>query len=220
MPSDQSLIFPVGHYVGAFYPGVGAALSHHSVRIGNNSYKLNDDQELGVWALAHGVPGQVNPATPWGRPAITAAADPDKVVDVDATLDALLEREMLVEVAPGSGDAVTFARELRLRALLAGTGNDEQYPGMYGIGTLAGQPVVVVPAELFELWEWGPVFDNLWHACQLFAQAARETERLGTSGDGSPPATDPEVVLDGFLPNLHVLLAHGAAYLDEAAAEE
>lgn len=217
MPSD-SLIFPVGHYVGAFYPAVDAQLSHHSVRVGSNSYKLNNDKELGVWALAHGVPGEVSPARRWGRAAIAESADPEKLADVEATLDALLEREMLVEVEPGGGDAVSFAKDVRLRALLVGTGNDEQYPGMYGIGPLAAQAIVVVPAELFELWEWAPGFDNLWDACQLFAQAGRES--AATAPDGAVAPTDPEVILDGFLPNLHVLLAHGAAYLDEAAEEE
>ncbi len=208
--SDQALIFPVGHYLGPFYPGAGAELRHHGVRIGTNLYRLDTDQELAVWGFAHGVAGQFGPPTRWTRAAVESAHGGG--AETAATLDRLLERELVVEVMPGTPDAAEFAGDVRLRALLMGTGHSAQHPGFYGIGPLPNETAVLVPAELFELWEWGPGFDDLWAACELFAAVNRDAGAT----DASRPA-EPAAVLDALLPQLHVLLAAGAAYLDEAA---
>ena len=37
--NSEPLVFPVGHYLGPFYPGENAPLKHHIVRVGVN-YKL------------------------------------------------------------------------------------------------------------------------------------------------------------------------------------
>jgi hypothetical protein len=203
------MLFPVGHYLGAFYPGAGAPLSHHCVRIGPDVYRLDSEEEVAVWALAHGLTSQLGGQAPWTRGSV-AAVSPLGAGETAAVVDKLLAREVLVEVAPGTAEAFDFATDVRLRALLRGTGNSLQYPTQYGIGHVA-EPLVLVPSELLELWTWGPAFDDLWSACTLFANANRE------SSDAATRPTAPDEVLATLMRQMHLLLAAGAAYLDEAA---
>ncbi|HZX03844.1 hypothetical protein [Kribbella sp.] len=194
---STALIFPVGHYLGANHPG-----GEHLVRIGWRQCALGAGDELAVWALAHGVPGRSGEA-PWTRTSIEAVAQAGGITRPAATIDQLLERDLLIEVTPGTADAVEFARACRIGSLLVGSG--VQPNGDYGLGAVPANPSAGVDGFAYELWTWGHAFDSLWDACELFASTEAD------SGEAS--AQD---VLDRVLPATQQLLAGGAAYLDES----
>lgn len=208
-------IFPVGHYLGAHYPHAGADLDFHVVRIGWEIYRLDGNEQFGVWALAHGVPEQDgDEMAPWTRPALEGAARATGMPGVPAIVDGLMAKDMIVEVTPGTPDAVEFARVSRIRSLLVGLGNSADDPFHYGIGIADAEPILRVPAFTYELWKWGHACDSLWHACHVLAQAGRAVD------PANPEFTDPERVLTRCWPAIQVLIAHGAAYLDEAREED
>lgn len=210
----QPLIFPVGHYVGAHYPRAGAELDFHVVRIGWEIYSLEGDEQFAVWALAHGVPGpDGDDILPWTRFTLEGAARASGVPVVPAVVDDLLAKDLIVEVTPGSSDAVEFAQVCRVRSLLIGLGNSADDPSHYGIGVADGNPIVQVPTFTYELWSWGHTCDSLWHTCQVLAQSGRQV------APGNAELTDPERVLARCLSAIQHLIAHGAVYLDEAREE-
>jgi hypothetical protein len=212
--STASLIFPVGHYLGANYPAPGADLDFHVVRIGWEIYRLEGNEQFGVWALAHGVPDQGDEMAPWTRPALEGAARATGLPAVGGALEGLFTKDLIIEVTPETADAVEFANVVRLRSLLVGLGNTADDPLHYGIGLPGGQPVMLATAFDYELWKWGHACDNLWHICQVLAQAGR-----GVAPD-EPEQTDPERILTRVLASVQNLVAHGAAYLDEAREED
>lgn len=204
----EPLVFPFGHYVGALYPSVGAELDSHVLRVGWETYKLDGNEQLGVWALAHGLPEGAEMA-PWTRSAVEGAARATGIKGAVDILDELFGKDLVIEVTPGTSAAVEFAKMCRTRSLLIGLGNTPEAPLLYGIG-LAASPMVKVPSLLYELWKWGHACDSLWHACEIFAQAGRNSE------PGDPDRTDPERILARSLTAIQVLIAHGVMYLDEA----
>lgn len=205
------LIFPVGHYVGAHFPGAGTDLDFHVLRIGWDIYRLEGNGQFGVWALAHGIPdpdgGRV---PPWTRRTLGDAALAAGVGSALTSLDELFGRDLVVEVAPGTAEAIEFARVVRLRSLLAGLGNTADDPVHYGIGVPGGQPVLRASILEYELWKWAHACDSLWHACHVLARAGQDVHSV------DPQHTDPARVLDLVLPAVQNLIGHGVAYLDEA----
>lgn len=208
------LIFPVGHYLGAHYPHAGADLDCHVIRIGWEIYRIEGNEQFGVWALAHGVPDQSDEPTPWTRAALEGAARATGLPAVAGALDFLFTKDLIIEVTPETPDAVEFAKVCRLRSLLVGLGNTADDPLHYGIGLPGGQPVMRATAFDYELWKWGHACDNIWHVCQVLAQAGRDI------APNDPGQTDPERILTRVLAAIQNLVAHGAAYLDEAREED
>jgi hypothetical protein len=213
MPVDtgrgEPLILPIGHYLGAYHPSAGAELDSYVVRVGWETYQLSGTEQFGVWALAHGVPEGADTA-PWTRSAVYGAARAAGIPGAGPILDDLIGKDLLVEVTPGTAEAVEFARVCRTRSLLIGLGNTPDEPLRYGIGLAGAKPVVKVPGFTYELWKWGHACDSLWHACQILAQAGQDT------APGDPDQTDPERILARCLAAIQVLIAHGGIYLDEA----
>ena len=207
-PTSEPLVFPVGHYMGAFYPGAGQALRYRKVRIGVDVAQIVGDERFGVWALAHGLPDRLDKG-PWTRSALLAAATEAELPDAETHLDALLEQKVLTQVAPGTPESIEFAKTHRLQPLMMGLGNSPQDPLSFGLGFVGAPPVVRVPSFLYELWQWGRIGRSLWHTVEMFAKVEREVAQKGA---GVP---DPQAVLDRILSQLHVLLAHNAAYLDQ-----
>lgn len=207
----ESLIFPVGHYMGPFHPGSGAPVKYHRVRIGDRAVRLESADEAAIWALAHGVP-EVAGRAPWTRGRLELMAREGGVSKAASLIDELVEEGVLAQVALGGSEAVEFARRHQLQPLMIGMGNSAGDPLRFRLG-FAGQPVLDVGRTLYELWQWGQLFD-LWQACRVFADVARE----GHSSD--PDDVDPARILTGVLSSLHVLLSHNAAYLDEVEVEE
>lgn len=195
------MLFPIGHYVGVDAPTTAAR--RHLVRVGWQVLRL-DDAGFAVWTIAHGLPG--NDPAPWTRDGVAAVARAAGLRDTAAVLDELLAQDLVVDVTPGSAAACDFARACRLRAQLLGLGGDPHRPGEYGIGLVPGVPVVRVDAVGYELWQWGHLCDSLWDACAVLAES-------GAAG------ADPEAALTRSLAVLQVLIANGAAYLDEAREE-
>ncbi len=203
------LILPVGHYLGAHLPEPGAAADFHVVRIGWETYKLAGDEELAVWALAHGLPtNSSDEPSPWTRSSIEGAAGIGGIPDVGSTLFDLISRDLLIEVMPGTQEAVEFAQVCRTRSLLVGLGNTADDPTRYALGISdSTPPVVEVPTIGYELWAWGHACESLWHACCVLAAAGDQAD---------PDQADPQRVLTRCLPAIQLLVASGAMYLDEA----
>src|SRR5262245_19575515 len=111
-------VFPLGHYLGPFFPGRGEPMQAHRLRIGRDITNLLTDAEFALWALAHGVPdtGQ----RPWSRDEISKAFDAQADVDVPVVLAELVAEGVLAEADPGTPQAVEFARSHRFHALLTG----------------------------------------------------------------------------------------------------
>jgi hypothetical protein len=190
-------VFPVGHYLGPFFPGAGEPMDSHRIRVGGEVAHLFTDDEFAVWSLAHGLPGRPLGA-PWTRAAIAAAVREQGGGDVSDVLDDLLHDGPMLEVADGR----EFARRYRFHALLLGLGASPDRPGMFHIG-LTGRPLATVDRLAFEVWQWAPLRASIWAACVVFAEV-----------DGASP----DDLLDPVLARLHVLLANGCGYLDKASS--
>jgi hypothetical protein len=205
------LIFPIGHYLGASFPAAGAEADFRVVRIGWDIYKLRGDEQFAVWALAHGLPHADGEDAPWTRGAVEGAARASGISNVAGAISELLAQDLLIEVTPGTSDAVDFARACRTRSLLIGRGNSADDPLSYGISAFEALPAAPVDSFTYELWKWAHGCDSLWHACQIIAAA-------GDPAD--PDQVDPESVLARCLASIQVLIANGALYLDEAREDE
>lgn len=212
-PGD-SLLLPLGHYTGAFYPAVDAPLKYHNFRIGMRTAQLPDENRFDVWALLHGPSEDDKRAgTVWDRTAAAAAATELKVANFGPIIEELLEVGVAAEVTVGTPGAVEFARTHRLQSLMTGLGHDLKAPGEYGIGLLPVTVAVMVPYFTYAVWQWGHVAPTLWDLCAGLAEVARTDEDEVRSPDWP---TDPEEVLPRLLGCLHSLLAHNAIYLDTA----
>lgn len=204
-PSGGGLLFPLGHYLGAVYPGPDEPLAYHRLRLGDSVVRLFSDEEFGLWTLAHGLPG--DPADqPWTVAALAETVRRRDGQDVTPVLADLLAEGALAEVTPGTEEAVVFARAHRFHSLLTGLGIDPELPDRFLLG-LIGQPLAVVDELSYELWQWAPLHTNIWDVCRALAEI--ESEPGGQK-------VDPHLVLDDVLHRLQVLIRAGAGYLDEA----
>ncbi|GAA0917412.1 hypothetical protein GCM10009557_89410 [Virgisporangium ochraceum] len=190
------LVVPVGRYLGMLPVGAGL---RHVVRVGGRRVELADDEQL-VWALAHGVPGAPDLGG-WDRAALMRHLPGE--AGADATIDRLVAGGLLLEVA---GPVEEFARSVRLLPQALGLGNDPVEGRRFRLGH-PGAALVAVPAEIFFLWSWAGLDDNLWTACVRGAKTALP--------DGSG---DPRALATTILGALHQLLSTNAACLDAAPA--
>ncbi|MGH3715912.1 MAG: hypothetical protein ACRDT4_20995 [Micromonosporaceae bacterium] len=200
---SESLVFPIGHYMGAFHPKTGAPLKYRKVRVGVDVKQLPDDAHFTVWALAHGLPHQIGKVR-WTRDAMREIAG---IATFDEVVDALVAQGLLAEIQPGQEAA--FARGHRLQPLMMGLGNSPDDPLRFSIGFLGVPPAVKVESFVFELWQWGRLGHHLMETAEMFAKVEQEV-----SGGGHHAKSGPEQLLGEILEQLHVLLAHNAAYLD------
>jgi hypothetical protein len=200
-----ALVLPLGQLIGTM-PDDSAGGHHHGIRRGGVVEELSD-AELAAWAVAHGPPDDEASPQPWTATALRTHLAGLDVPDPAAIVDRLLARDLLVEVALDAEGGPEFARGHRAVPILYGLGNSAEEPWMYGIGLL-GHEMIQVTRPIFELWAWAHLDDNLWLACQTFA----ETERA--AGGTDPEVCDPARVLIGFLSALHGLLGMHAVYLD------
>lgn len=213
--SAEALIFPIGHYMGAFYPAVGAPLTYHRIRIGDRSVRLDSDDEAAIWMLALGA-RNVAAGVPWTRAKVEELARRRGLLEPVSVIDEFLEEGILAEVAPGTADAIAFARHHKVQPLMLGMGNTTENPLSFRIG-YTDRPAVEVSGTLYELWQWGCLFD-LWELCELLADVARDHPTPGEEPGQEPGqglGQEPEQILTRFLSSLHVLLSHEAVYVDE-----
>lgn len=205
----EPLVFPVGHYQGPFFPDVAAPMAFVRLRIGRNVAQLFTEDEVALWALAHGVPDELD-SGPWTLEAMGEAAVRLDRMSIGGALDVLLDAGVLVEVVPGSPESVEFARSHMFRSLLVGLGAEPTRPGMVALG-LRGQPGPFVDESAYEIWQWAPSMSSLWDACELLAEVGASPFLGGR---------DAEKTLRHVLERLHVLLASGAGYLDRVDKAE
>ncbi|MCT2585890.1 hypothetical protein [Actinophytocola gossypii] len=197
------LVFPIGHYVGERHPEEVQVL-----RVGVEHRTLTQD-EFGVWVLAHGAPVDGSPV--WTTDDLLRLAEESELTDVRRHLDELVEKGLLALVpVAGGAEAVAFVETYRLAPMLVGLGNSEADPDDYALGfPQLDEPVAVVPAGSYELWQWGHVAPSMWHTCEVRAKVAADlNEPSGTTE-----------VLDGLLADLRPLLVNSCAYLDLARRE-
>jgi hypothetical protein len=160
--------------------------------------------------LAHGLPGLSDrrPGTRWTRHAIADAVRERGGADVSGVVAELVRDGALIEVAAGPADTAGFSRAHRFRALLLGLGAAEERPDQFHIG-LTGRPLATVDELAFDFWQWAPLHDSVWEACQALAGVER-------ASSGTAPTI--EQMLDLLLERLHILLANGCGYLDVVPA--
>lgn len=207
-PDENSpLVFPVGHYMGPFYPTRNGPAQHHIVRVGWDTPKLPDEEHVDIWALAHGLPARAFTVR-WTRRAIIEAADEAGMPDASAILDNLADLGLIAEVTPGTEQAREFARAYRLKSLLMGLGNTPDDPVLDGIGLAGMAPIAKVRPRIYEVWEWAHLWPTIWQACEGLAWVAQQSQ------DPHPPASDPEQVLDLVLEAMRTLISRSAMYLD------
>jgi hypothetical protein len=121
---DESLLFPIGHCLGADYHDLPTSNDHtFRVRVGGE-VKTLDDEQFAVWGLAHGFPTGSSEA--WGRMSILKAAG--RVRGAEQVLDSLVEDHLIVATTPGTEAAVDFARRHRMVPLMLGLGNTAEEP--------------------------------------------------------------------------------------------
>ncbi|HEY0448951.1 hypothetical protein [Actinophytocola sp.] len=190
-----AIVLPVGHDLGAFHPGDGAA-AVRQVRLGAEIVELSTE-EFQVWSLAHGIPsGDTVSCTP---------ADLSSPLSSPDAVAALRDRGLLAEVTPDS--AQRFAAAHRLLPLALGLGNTAEEPWLFSVGLLY-QPLVMMTGALFDLWQWAHLSPDLWLACRESAEVATR------AGADDADVTDPARVLAGALGSLHQLLVARVACLD------
>lgn len=209
--SDEPLLLPIGHYLGALHDQPEPGRRVHRVRRGVEFLSLSDGEFL-AWSLGTGAPERIAEGVRWTRRAAADYADsvgvgerPD--VDVEATTEALLGSGMLVELRPDGDDAVEFASRHVLTPLMIGLGNTADAVDAYRIGFLA-QPLIAVPFPVYDVWQWSPMDTSLWATCERSARTAQR------SGFDDPVFTDPAALLAVVLTDVHVLLSSGAAALN------
>lgn len=206
---SPSLVFPLGHYIGAYYPEDGAPLSYHTVRIGRQPIRLHSDDELAIWGLAHG--GEQRDR-PWTRQDVLDMAETAEIPDAEQLLDELIHDDIIVEVLPGTEDAIDFAEAHRVVPLQFGLGPGDT-PGLHRIG-FGDQAALEVDGFTFELWRLGRLADDLWGFCEAYGESLRTT-----SPDLPADETAAEQLLTRALPEIQTLLGRHAAYLDVSPAQ-
>ena len=202
----QPLIFPLAHYVGTRYDS-DTKTSTFQLRGGWKVANLTVS-ERNLWALAHGVPSELEKGTRWTKDHMLEIACP-QMADAETVIASLLERDVLMEVTPGTKGAVEFAKEVRLIPLRLGLGNSPEDPSMWRIGASV-EAFVAVNDTVFSTWQWSHLYKNLWESCKSIAKMRGEDHDLPTSREDR----DPEAILSEVLKTTHILLASSCAYLD------
>lgn len=204
--TGQQWVFPIGHYLGPFFPAPDEPLESHRVRVGADVVMLATDAEFVVWGLAHGLPGPAadRPDGTWARADLVEVARERGTTGVDAAVDALLATGALVEVGADDVDPATFARRYRLMPLLFGLGTGPGRPDRYQIGAFGTEPSTAVDLRVFDLWQWAARVGSL---SDLAGMQSATAPFVGGTPDGVP----------GLLHRVHTLVANGYAYLDVAA---
>ena len=202
----QPLIFPLAHYVGMMYDSE-AKTSTFQLRGGWKVASLTES-ERNLWALAHGVPSELEKGTRWTKDHMLEIACP-QMADAETVIASLLERDVLMEVIPGTKRAVEFAKEVRLVPLRLGLGNSPEDPSMWRIG-VSEESYVAVNDTVFHIWQWSHLYENLWESCKSLAKMRSKEKNLPSR----PGDHDPEAILAEILERAHVLLSTSCAYFD------
>lgn len=208
------VIFPLGQYMGAFYPQVDAPLEHHLIRVGRGSPKLRDEDVLAMWGLLHPLDKVIDAVPTWDRPNVERLAADVGVDDAAELVDELLVLGVAVEVETSDQELLEFARGHRLRTLLHGLGNTFTDQDQFRIGLTEAEPVITVSAQEYELWQWSGRTATLWDTYELLTAVWSQAETSNVLN------TDPAARLraDVETLRLHRLIGRGAAYLDVAVS--
>ncbi len=208
---EDTIILPIGHYVGAYFPGPDEPLQHHTVRVGQTPVRLRSDDEFGIWALAHGFSGE-DAVRPWTRQHIVAVAREAGLDNAPEIVADLLAEDVLAEVTMNTQDSVEFAMAYRPAPLMFGVGVTREEPVAVGIG-LQGQPAVETSSYGFELWRFGHRAGSLWEFGRIQGELLRDEAGM------SETETAPEQMLLHTFWELQALLASNVVYLDLAGNE-
>lgn len=197
-------LLAVGHSLGPVHLAPGAPADHHAVRVGWQTHRLTDPDQVLAWRCGHGAPD----APPASRDDVLCAAAAAGVTDPEGVLRALVAAGLVADVT--DDDAGDFARAHRVQPLLAGLGNSAD-DTLDSIGLVGLPPTARVRPRVFEVWRWAHLWPDLWSAAEGLAAAS-----AGDGGDGGPSRPTAQDELPGLLDAVQVLLAAGAVYLDVA----
>jgi len=203
----EPLLFPVGHYLGARHRVQEPTNVAQQVRRGATFHDLTN-QQLTIWTLAHGSPEAVHNEVAWRRRSVEELAKITGLIGAADLVQELIGMGLLVEVVPGTDQALDFAKTHRVVPLMLGLGNTADEPWLFGIGFIS-QPILQVTHPIYDLWQWSAMDDTLWATCENAADVASRAKST------DPEYTDPDKLLTGFLGSLHALLFANAAYLDD-----
>jgi hypothetical protein len=210
--ADDVLLIPVGHDLGVHYvdnlPGPrldpGAVERRQQIRIGAELAELTDS-EFAIWLLAHGIDDEDRPTV--SSLVATAESLELPMATIRAAVERLIGIGLLVQVEPGGGSAVLFARRHQLFPLMLGLGPDQEQPWLQTVGPL-NRPVARVSSALYDVWAWAHLTPHLWSGCEDAASAAR------AAGVSAADEVDPRKILAGLLGSVHAMLSVRAAYFD------
>ena len=209
MTTDEPLIFPIARYLGDSFNSEDKTTTY-DLRGGWDVVHLTR-LERDIWAMAHGMPDQLESGRRWTRTALRESLQHQWGADtVDQTIDNLISRDILAEVTPGSCGAVEFAKEYRLVHLQMALGNTPEQPWLWRIGPAV--PVIAVSGTVYHIWTWCHLYKSLWDSCRSLATMNAEDDVL----PGTAQECDPEAILTKVLGTTHALLAHACAYFDVA----
>ena len=157
-PGAAGWLFAAGHGGGPSYRLTDLSFEGHFVRIGRTDHPLTEGEGR-LWEITRGA----DAGRLWNRTAVAAAAVGDGVADAGRLLDGLLDRGVLLEVHPGTPQAVAFARAYRLLPLLHGLGDRPHDRRIFRYG-VPGRRVAGSSVETALLWRTAGRSLTLWDA--------------------------------------------------------
>lgn len=202
-----AMLVPVGHSVGPLFPVSGERdPDSYEIRFGDGIFSI-DEEEMRIWALAHGDPHRVAVEVP-SRKMIFDTAGDMSITTINQVIDRLRDVGLLVEFEPGSPQARGFAHRHQVFPLALGLGNSAETPWYFEVG-LPNAPRVIVSTDVYHLWMFANRHPSLWDACQYLAVEHRET----TASD-LPIEVNPDQIMAHFLEALPAMLATACVYVD------
>lgn len=208
------VIVPVGLSLGPLYPIVekpdkSAPPEFCDVMFRQDMARLTPSEYV-VWTSAFADAKRVQ-RLELGREALAAAVPRStrKAADVDAIVDDLVKRELLLEYEVGDGLGEDVLRRLQLYPAAHGLGNEAGDPDWFHIGTRK-EVLISVTALVYGLWassrQEASIWDTCVKLCEDNAQAISEGEDLDEMS-----LTEP---LEALSNNIPLLVTSGCAYVD------
>lgn len=209
-----AVIVPIGLGLGPTYPIVekpdkSAPPDYCDVRIRQDVESLTPAEYV-VWSSAFADAKRIN-RMEIGRQALVAEVPRQtrKAVDVEAIVDSLLGRELLLEYKTESALEEGVLRRLQLYPTAHGLGNEVTDPGWFKIGTRS-EVLMSVTSVVYNLWAFSTSQASIWDTCVKFFESNAQGIRDGEDLD-EMPLSEP---IEALTNNIPLLVASGCAYLD------
>lgn len=211
------VVVPVGFLMGPEFGSDGPPdrpPRHYEIHLGDQPQELSET-EFAVWAGAFVDPRR-HADLEVDRASLEQHLRADDglvgpIADPAPLVSSLLDRGLLVEFDPESGQLQELFSGLRLFPQGQGLGSTPDEPARYRIG-FGNRPVAEVTGNVYELWSYSLVFPTLWDACVDMAAAA-----TGGPPGGEPLDVSPELLAGEVAAAIPLLVSAGAAFVDPAS---